>query len=133
MGKYFAHWIKMGALLGENAPKIFNVNWFRTDNNGKFLWPGYGDNLRVIEWIINRCEGKIGAKKTPVGYIPNEKDINLENSGITENTLKDLLTIDKNLWEKEVENIKTFYNMFGEDLPEELKTELKLLETRLKD
>ena len=119
--------------MGENAPKIFNVNWFRTDNNGKFLWPGYGDNLRVIEWIINRCEGKIGAKKTPVGYIPNEKDINLENSGITENTLKDLLTIDKNLWEKEVENIKTFYNMFGEDLPEELKTELKLLETRLKD
>ncbi|MGN1044112.1 MAG: phosphoenolpyruvate carboxykinase (GTP) [Acutalibacteraceae bacterium] len=133
MGKYFAHWIKMGALLGKNAPKIFNVNWFRTDNNGKFLWPGYGDNLRVIEWIINRCEGKIGAKKTPVGYIPDEKDINLENSGITENTLKDLLTIDKNLWEKEVENIKTFYNMFGEDLPEELKTELKLLETRLKD
>lgn len=132
MGDYFAHWIKMGKLLGKNAPKIFNVNWFRTDENGKFLWPGYGDNLRVIEWILNRCEGKVEAKKTPVGYIPKEEDINLEESGVTENTLKDLLTIDKDLWEKEVENIKTFYNIFGEDLPEELENELKLLETRLK-
>lgn len=133
MGDYFGHWIKMGKILGDKAPKIFNVNWFRTDENGKFLWPGYGENLRVIEWIINRCEDKVDAQKTPVGYIPLEKDINLDGSGVSESTLKDLLTIDKNLWEKETENIRTFYKMFGENLPEELKTELKLLEERLKN
>lgn len=133
MGDYFGHWIKMGKILGDKAPKIFNVNWFRTDENGKFLWPGYGENLRVIEWIINRCEDKVDAQKTSVGYIPLEKDINLDGSGVSESTLKDLLTIDKNLWEKETENIRTFYKMFGENLPEELKTELKLLEERLKN
>ena len=133
MGDYFAHWVKMGKLLGDKAPKVFNVNWFRTDKDGKFLWPGYGENLRVLEWIINRCEEKVDAKKTPVGYVPMDKDINLEGSGVSEDTLKDLLDIDKGLWEKEVENIKDFYKMFGKNLPEELENELKLLESRLKN
>lgn len=133
MGDYFAHWVKMGKLLGDKAPKVFNVNWFRTDKDGKFLWPGYGENLRVLEWIINRCKEKVDAKKTPVGYIPMDKDINLEGSGVSEDTLKDLLDIDKGLWEKEVENIKDFYKMFEENLPEELENELKLLESRLKN
>ena len=133
MGDYFAHWVKMGKLLGDKAPKVFNVNWFRTNKEGKFLWPGYGENLRVLEWIINRCEEKVGAKKTPVGYVPIDKDINLEDSGVSEDTLKDLLNIDKDLWEKEVENIKDFYKMFGKNLPEELENELKLLESRLKN
>lgn len=133
MGDYFAHWVKMGKLLGDKAPKVFNVNWFRTDKDGKFLWPGYGENLRVLEWIINRCEEKVDAKKTPVGYIPMDKDINLEGSGVSEDTLKDLLDIDKGLWKKEVENIKDFYKMFEENLPEELENELKLLESRLKN
>lgn len=133
MGDYFGHWVKMGKLLGDKAPKVFNVNWFRTDKDGKFLWPGYGDNLRVLEWIINRCEEKVDAKETPVGYVPLEKDINLEGSGVSEDTLKGLLNIDKDLWEKEVENIKEFYKMFGENLPKELENELKLLESRLKN
>ena len=133
MGDYFAHWVKMGKLLGDKAPKVFNVNWFRTDKDGKFLWPGYGENLRVLEWIINRCEEKVDAKKTPVGYVPMDKDINLEGSGVSEDTLKDLLDIDKGLWKKEVENIKDFYKMFEENLPEELENELKLLESRLKN
>lgn len=133
MGDYFAHWVKMGKLLGDKAPKVFNVNWFRTNKEGKFLWPGYGENLRVLEWIINRCEEKVYAKKTPVGYVPLEEDINLEGSGVSEDTLKDLLDIDKELWEKEVENIKDFYKMFGKNLPEELENELKLLESRLKN
>lgn len=133
MGDYFAHWVKMGKLLGDKAPKVFNVNWFRTDKDGKFLWPGYGENLRVLEWIINRCEEKVDAKKTPVGYVPMDKDINLEGSGVSEDTLKDLLNIDKGLWKKEVENIKDFYKMFEENLPEELENELKLLESRLKN
>lgn len=133
MGDYFAHWVKMGKLLGDKAPKIFNVNWFRTNKEGKFLWPGYGENLRVLEWIINRCEEKADAKKTPVGYVPTEKDINLEGSGVSEDTLKDLLDINKDLWKKEVENIKDFYKMFGKNLPEELENELKLLESRLKN
>ena len=92
-----------------------------------------GENLRILEWIINRCEEKVDAKKTPVGYIPMDKDINLEGSGVSEDTLKDLLDIDKGLWEKEVENIKDFYKMFEENLPEELENELKLLESRLKN
>lgn len=133
MGDYFAHWVKMGKLLGNKAPKIFNVNWFRTNKEGKFLWPGYGENLRVLEWIINRCEEKVDAKTTPIGYVPTEKDINLEGSGVSEDTLRDLLDIDKDLWEKEVENIKDFYKIFGKNLPEELENELKLLESRLKN
>lgn len=133
MGEYFAHWVKMGKLLGDKAPKIFNVNWFRTNKEGKFLWPGYGENLRVLEWIINRCEEKVEAKETPVGYVPTEKDINLEGSGVSEDTLRDLLDINKDLWEKEVENIKDFYKMFGKNLPEELENELTLLESRLKN
>ena len=71
MGDYFAHWIEMGEILGEKAPKIFNVNWFRQDENGKFMWPGFGDNLRVLDWILERCEDNVDAKETPIGYLPS--------------------------------------------------------------
>ena len=78
MGDYFKHWLDMGEKLGDKAPKIFNVNWFRTDKNGKFIWPGFGDNLRVLEWIINRCDNKVSAIETPIGFLPDKKDINME-------------------------------------------------------
>lgn len=82
MGDYFKHWIEMGELLGDKAPKIFNVNWFRLDDEGNFLWPGFGDNFRVLEWIIDRCEGKADAEETAIGYVPKADDINIEGLDI---------------------------------------------------
>ena len=133
MGKYFSHWLEVGKLLKDKSPKIFNVNWFRTNENGEFLWPGFADNLRVLDWIIKRCENSVEAEKTPVGYIPLKKDINLTGTDISEETLNELLKIDKNIWFKETENIKSFYKIFGSDLPEKLEQELKALEDRLKN
>ncbi len=132
MSEYFAHWLEMGKLLGDKAPKIFNVNWFRTDENGKFLWPGFADNLRVLDWIINRCDNTVKAEETPIGYIPLKKDINLEGTDISSDTLENLLNVDKNIWLKEVENIKDFYGLFGNDLPKKLINELDSLKNRLK-
>ena len=96
MGDYWQHWIEMGKRLGDKAPKIFNVNWFRTDDEGHFIWPGFGDNMRVLEWIVNRCEGKADAVETAIGYEPKAEDINIEGlSDITVDTVKDLLSVDK--------------------------------------
>ena len=128
MGDYFQHWFEMGEKLGENAPKIFNVNWFRLDSEGHFLWPGFGDNFRVLEWIIKRCEGKVDAKETAIGYVPYAEDINLE--GIQDfdiETLKSILEVDKAAWAKEAEGIEEFYKQFGDKLPEELKNQLATL------
>ena len=131
MGKYFAHWLKTGKLLGDKAPKVFNVNWYRTDKNGNFMWPGFGENLRVLEWILDRCEGTIGAKETPIGFVPFEKDINLQESGVSEETFKNLIEINTDLWLSEVEDIKNFYKKFDGCLPKELSHELDKLEKRL--
>ncbi len=131
MGDYFKHWIQMGKYLGEKAPKIFSVNWFRTDKNGKFIWPGFGDNLRVLEWILKRCEKDIDAKETPIGYIPNISDINLEGTSVSQEDLNKLLEINIDLWKKEAKNIKEFYQIFENKLPDELKVELENLEKRL--
>ena len=131
MGDYFKHWIQMGKFLGDKAPKIFNVNWFRTDKDGKFIWPGFGDNLRVLEWILKRCENDIDAKETPIGYIPNISDINLEGTYVSQEDLDKLLEINIDLWKKEAKNIKEFYQIFENKLPDELKVELENLEKRL--
>jgi len=114
-----------------NAPKIFHVNWFRLDENGKFMWPGFGDNLRVLNWILDRCEGKAGAKETAIGYLPNASDINVEGLKIDEATLENLLSVDKEVWKKEIEGQKEFFAKFGDDLPAEIKEELSKLEARL--
>ena len=131
MGDYFKHWIEMGTKV-KNQPKIFNVNWFRLDDEGNFLWPGFGENMRVLEWIIKRCEGEVGAVETPIGYVPDVKDINLEGSGVSEETLKELLTVDKDTWMKEAEGIEEFYKQFGDRLPKELSGELATLKANLK-
>ena len=133
MGDYFSHWIKMGKMLGKNAPKIFNVNWFKTNEKGDFIWPGYGENIRVLDWILDRCENKTQAKSTPIGYMPHEKDINLEKSGVRAETLSKLLEVDTNAWLNETEKIKEFYSIFKEKLPQELQDELKSLNSRLKN
>ena len=130
MGDYFAHWIEMGKKI-KNPPKIFNVNWFRTDDNGNFIWPGYGDNMRVLEWIINRCEDKVDAKETPIGFVPNAEDINIEGlDGVTVDTIKGLLEIDKDMWIKETEGIESFYGELTR-VPQELKDQLASLKAKL--
>ena len=134
MGDYWQHWIDIGKTLDpDKAPKIFNVNWFRKSDEGEFLWPGFGDNLRVLEWIINRCEGKVDAVETAIGYVPKAEDINLEGieDEVSRETLASILDVDKDLWKEEVKGIKEFYAKFGDKLPKELETELEKLEANL--
>ncbi len=132
MGDYFAHWLEMGEKLGDKAPKIFNVNWFRTDDEGHFIWPGFGDNMRVLMWIVARCKGEVDANVTPLGYEPKPEDINIEGlDDITLDTVKGLLDVDVDLWKEEVAGIKEFYAKFGDKLPAELNNQLAALEDRL--
>lgn len=131
MGDYFKHWIEMGEILGDKAPKIFNTNWFRLDDDGNFIWPGFGDNFRVLEWIIKRCEGEADAVETPIGYVPSTADINTDGLDISEDTLKSILTVDNDMWVKEAEGIEEFYKKFGDKLPSELRVELANLKDRL--
>ena len=130
MGDYFQHWIDMGKKI-KVQPKIFNVNWFRTDSEGHFIWPGFGDNMRVLDWILKRCEETVDADETAIGYVPKPEDINLEGCGVDKETLKGLLNVDTETWKKEAEGIKEFYKKFGDKLPKELEDELSALESRL--
>lgn len=130
MGDYFAHWLEMGKRI-PNPPKIFHVNWFRTDNEGHFIWPGFGDNMRVLLWILDRCEGKVDAVESPIGYLPKPEDINIEGLDLTQETLKDLLSVDADSWKADITNIKEFYALIGDHVPAELYEELAALEKRL--
>ncbi len=131
MGDYFAHWLAMGTKI-PHPPKIFHVNWFRTDDEGNFIWPGFGDNMRVLLWILDRCEGKVDADITPIGYLPKAEDINIEGLDISLDTMKELLTVDKDSWLADVENIKEFYKQIGDRVPQTMYDELAALEARLK-
>ncbi len=131
MGDYFAHWLEMGKMI-PHAPKIFHVNWFRTDDNGNFIWPGFGDNMRVVLWILARCEDKVDADLTPIGYVPKPEDINIEDlDGVTVDTIRDLLSVDVESWKADCENIKAFYEQIGDRVPAELHEELNALIARL--
>ncbi len=130
MGDYFKHWIEMGTKI-TNKPLIFNVNWFRTDDEGNFIWPGFGDNMRVLLWILARCEGKVEAVETAIGYVPKAEDINIEGLDIDINVVKELLTVDKAVWREEIGGIKEFYAKIGDTVPAELKAELATLEANL--
>ncbi|WP_085832138.1 phosphoenolpyruvate carboxykinase (GTP) [Clostridium merdae] len=134
MGDYFDHWIEMGKILGDKAPKIFNVNWFRLDDEGHFLWPGFGDNMRVLDWIIARVEGKADAVETPIGFVPQAEDIDIAGleDEISFETLRSILQVDKAQWVKEAEGIEEFYHKFGDKLPKELHEELDKLKERVK-
>jgi phosphoenolpyruvate carboxykinase (GTP) len=131
MADYFSHWLDIGRNI-KNQPKIFHVNWFRTGKDENFLWPGYGDNLRVLEWIIKRCKKEINADKTPIGYIPVAKDLDLEGLDMTEERIKELLSIDSADWVKEAQDVKSFYGKFEGKMPVELLEELDNLVKRLK-
>ena len=134
MGDYWQHWIDIGETLdADKAPKIFNVNWFRKDEDGNFMWPGFGDNLRVLEWIIKRCENEVDAEETAIGYLPKAEDINIEGleGEVSIDSLKKILDVDKALWKEEANGIEEFYGKFGKTLPEELAKELDTLKANL--
>ena len=130
MGDYFAHWLDMKN-KSDKLPKIFNVNWFRTDENGHFIWPGFGDNMRVLDWIIKRCEGAVDADETAIGFVPKAEDINIDGLDINIETLTGLLDVDKDMWKTEAEGIEEFYTKFGDKLPETLRSELETLKANL--
>ena len=135
MGDYWKHWIEIGKTLDpDKAPKIFNVNWFRKDDEGNFMWPGFGDNLRVLEWILKRCDGEVDAQETAIGYIPYAKDINIEGleGEVSLESLESILDVDKSLWANEADGIAEFYQKFGDKLPKELADELDTLKANLK-
>ncbi len=132
MGDYWRHWLNMGKII-PNAPKIFHVNWFRTDDEGNFIWPGFGDNLRVLDWILARCDDKVDANLTAIGYVPKPEDINIEGlDNVTLDTIKELVSVDKEAWIADIDNIKEFYDLVGDRVPAELREELAALEARLR-
>lgn len=137
VGDYWAHWLEMGEKLGDKAPKIFNVNWFKQDENGNFIWPGFGDNMRVLDWIIKRVEGKVDAVETPIGYLPKKGDINLKGieDEVTSEVEDKLLAVDVDLWKKEIAEMRRYYNddikAKGGNIPQALFDELDKIEARL--
>ncbi len=132
MADYWGHWLEMGEMLGDKAPKIFNVNWFKQDDDGNFIWPGFGDNMRVLDWIIKRCEGTVDAQETAIGYLPKPEDLNLEGleDEVTPEILDKLLAVDTDLWKDEVKEMREYYKQFKR-LPKALAEELDKLEARL--
>ena len=130
MGDYFKHWIDIGK-NNKNLPRIFGVNWFRKGDDGKFIWPGFGENSRVLKWIFERCDEKVGAEKTPVGYLPHIEDLDMEGLDMSENDLRTITSVDKEGWLNDIENINQFYSKFGTRLPSELQSELESLKNRL--
>lgn len=132
MADYWQHWLDMGRTI-QAPPKIFNVNWFRLDDDGNFIWPGFGDNLRVLEWIMKRCFQEVDAVETPIGYQPRPEDINLEGTDVSIDTLRELLSVDPALWKQEAAEIRKFYAKFGNKLPSELSRQLDILDRNLNE
>ncbi|MBE7031463.1 MAG: phosphoenolpyruvate carboxykinase (GTP) [Ruminococcaceae bacterium] len=130
MADYFQHWYDMGKKIA-NPPKIFNVNWFRLDDDGNFMWPGFGDNMRVLNWILDRCEGKVDAVETEIGYVPRQEDLQLEGLDLSDEVVTELLSIDKQAWKEDLANQREFFAQFGDRLPKEIKDSMDELEKRL--
>ncbi len=131
MGDYWQHWLEMGKKLGDKAPKIFNVNWFRLDDEGHFIWPGFGDNMRVIMWILGRADGTANAVETAIGYEPTADDITLEGLDFSKEQLAEILEVDPALWREDMKSVEEFYAKFKDKLPKELKAQLEALQKRL--
>ncbi len=132
IGDYLRHWLQVAAqTTADKLPHLFSVNWFRQDEDGKFIWPGFGENSRVLKWIVERCRGLSGARKTAVGYVPGPEDLDLTGLNVTADQLTDLLTIDRDKWLAEVASIRKNFESYGPKLPAELWQELEALEQRL--
>ena len=130
MGEYFQHWLNMQRKI-EHPPKIFEVNWFRKDKDGKFLWPGYGENMRVLKWIVDRAEGKVGGQETMLGWVPKAGDLDLAGLNIEPDVVNQATSIDMGKWKAELESLEDFFQLFGESMPRTLHLERQLLLSRL--
>lgn len=130
MADYFQHWYDMGKKIA-NPPKIFHVNWFRLDDDGNFMWPGFGDNMRVLNWILDRCEDKVSAVETEIGYVPKKEDLQLDGLDLSDETITELLSIDKAAWREDLANQREFFAQFGDKLPQEIKDSMDQLEKNL--
>jgi phosphoenolpyruvate carboxykinase (GTP) len=131
MADYFQHWLDMGDKLKNNVPRIFYVNWFRKTPDGRWLWPGFGENSRVLKWICERVEGKIDAVKTPIGLLPKVDDLDLKGIPISAQDIKDLLKVDMDAWRAEIPDIEKHFAQFGDRLPDRLKKQFEALKSRL--
>ncbi len=132
MGDYFQHWLEMGVRLGEKAPRVFYVNWFRRGNDGRWLWPGFGENSRVLKWMCDRVDGKVGARETFIGLMPEEGDLDLSGLSIPPADMEELFRLDPDVWKSEYFDIEVFYDQFGSHLPKRLDVQLKALRDRLR-
>jgi phosphoenolpyruvate carboxykinase (GTP) len=132
MGDYFRHWLDMGDRLGGKAPRIFYVNWFRKGSDGRWLWPGFGENGRVLKWMCDRVDGKVGAVETPLGLMPAEGDLDLSGLSIPSADMEELLRVDPDVWKAEYFDIEVFFDSLGSHLPDRLDTQLKALRDRLR-
>jgi phosphoenolpyruvate carboxykinase (GTP) len=128
MADYWQHWFDMGDTLGDKAPKIFYVNWFRKDDNGRWLWPGFGENSRVLKWMCERIESKVDVVETSIGLMPTENSLDLEGLDISAEDVKELLRVDENGWKAEVPEIKAFFAQFGDKLPKRMQAQLERVE-----
>lgn len=132
MADYFGHWLEMGQLINQKfLPKIFCVNWFRKSDEGTFLWPGFGENMRVLKWMFERCEGAESAQETPIGYIPKKGVLDFSGLSLSEKAQEELFEVDQEAWKKEVDELKSYYKLYGERLPQGIRDELESLEKRL--
>jgi phosphoenolpyruvate carboxykinase (GTP) len=131
IGDYWQHWFSMGNRLGAKAPKIFYVNWFRKSPEGKWLWPGFGDNSRVLKWMCERVEGKVGAVETPIGYVPLKSDLDVSGLKVSDADVAELLRIDLDGWKSEVPEIEAYLHTAGSRLPARMKAQLDALKKRV--
>jgi phosphoenolpyruvate carboxykinase (GTP) len=129
-GDYWQHWLSFET-RAKKLPKVFHVNWFRQNKDGKFMWPGFGDNLRVLKWIIDRCENRVGAVESAIGYLPNEQDLDAKGLDMAPATLKELVSIDTSAWGHEMEEIGKYFAEFGRRIPSRLKEEHQAVSKRL--
>jgi phosphoenolpyruvate carboxykinase (GTP) len=129
MADYFKHWLSFKT-RARHLPKIFMVNWFKKDENGQYLWPGYRENSRVIKWMIDRIKGNVSAVETPLGMLPDINDLDMSGLNMDEQHLRKLFAINPDEWKKEIEDIEKFYAQFGDRLPEELKSSLENLKAK---
>jgi phosphoenolpyruvate carboxykinase (GTP) len=131
MAAYFAHWLKVEGREGAVLPKIFMVNWFRKDDEGNFIWPGFGENSRVLAWIFGRCDDEAGAVETPIGLVPSEDAIDTEGLDLSPGAMAELLKVDADEWRAQLPQMQQHFAQFGDDLPDELREQLEGLEERL--
>jgi phosphoenolpyruvate carboxykinase (GTP) len=130
MADYYRHWLEMGKRI-PHPPKVFHVNWFRRGADGNFLWPGYGENVRVLKWILERVEGRGGAEESPVGYVPTQNALTLDGLNISAKAIEELLRVKPEDWEDDLADSKQFLQKFGDRLPEEIREEHEKLSRRL--